>query len=78
MKYVGGCFGCLTIILMVLMTVSWALLPALVSENPDLAAIIGGFMYPIQLGASSCCCLSGVAAVIFLAVGLSKKDEGGE
>lgn len=80
MKYAGGCFGCLTLMFMltaVVLTVGSASIMTMVaSTDPEAAQAIAPMIGYFSWINNGCCCLSGVLAVVFLAVGMSKKDEG--
>ena len=80
MKYAGGCFGCLTLIFImtgvVLTLAASQITAALVSASPEAAAQVGPYMAYLSYLNSGCCCLSGVLAIVFLALGMSKKDDG--
>lgn len=79
MKYAGGCFGCLTLILMatvILLSVgSGAIVSAIMQQDPQAGASIATLLAPMTWVSEGCCCLSGILAVVFLAIGMSKKDE---
>ena len=77
MKIAGGCFGCLTLILLILSLATSSILTAIYSAQPDLAVSMGPISPYIQYVNSSCCCLSGLLTIVFLAVGFmsGKKDE---
>lgn len=77
MKIAGGCFGCLTLIMLILSMATGTILAQLFQAQPDLAVSMGAYSGYIQYVNSSCCCLSGLLTVVFLAVGFmsGKKDE---
>ena len=81
MKYAGGCFGCLTLIFIVTGVVlafgSATIMSMVAGADPEAAQAIAPFLSYFSIINNGCCCLSGVLAVVLLAVGMSKKDESG-
>lgn len=82
MKYAGGCFGCLTLIfLMLTMVFSFGgtvISQALVEADPNLAATFATLIAPLQAVNGSCCCLSAVLAIVLLAVGSRSNNSESE
>ena len=82
MKYAGGCFGCLTLIFIltgvVLTFATGSIISMIAAADPSSAADAAPILGYLNYANSGCCCLSGVLAVVFLAVGMSKKEEGAE
>ncbi len=82
MKYAGGCFGCLAFIFfgmgIVLTFGASAIIQMLSSVDPDMATAFAGTIGILGWVNNGCCCLSGILAIILLAVGMSKKDEASE
>ncbi len=83
MKIAGGCFGCLTLILLgctlVLSFGSAFILEMLTSIDPTLAGTFAGAVGILSQVSGACCCFSSLAAVILLAIGFSsggKAEDG--
>lgn len=80
MKIAGGCFGCLTLIFLILTMATGSILAYVFQAAPELATSVGPFAGYIQYINTSCCCLSGLLSVVLLGVGFmgGKKDEASE
>lgn len=79
MKIAAGCFGCLALVFLGL-AVAWgfivtALSPVLADMPPDAAAATGSALAWGSYLNGGCCCLSGLLAVVLLALGM-RKGEG--
>lgn len=76
MKIAAGCFGCLAFVFLAL-AMSWGMIySAIASASPELAMALGPVSAYVQYANGACCCLSGVLAIILLAVGsMGKKEE---
>jgi hypothetical protein len=76
MKIAAGCFGCLAFVFLILSFTTGYILTAIANASPDAysaIAPVAGFANYINSG---CCCLSGVMAIVLLAVGsMGKKNE---
>jgi hypothetical protein len=77
LKYAAGCFGCLALMFFGLyLFMSFGLSIVLTAIPADMAVelapvttAISGIAGIVNAVSGSCCCLSAVAAVVFLAVG---------
>lgn len=69
MKYAGFCFGCLAFLFLIMMFATGPILAVVANSNPDLGMTLAPLSATISYINSGCCCLSGVLAIVFLAVG---------
>lgn len=70
MKIAAGCFGCLAFIFFVMIWVTGPILASLATASPDLYQTIGPVTAYLSYVNYSCCCLSALLAIVFLAVGM--------
>lgn len=77
MKIAAGCFGCLAFIFFIAIWITGPIIASLATASPDvyqsLAPVVGYVSYVNY----SCCCLSALLAIVFLAVGMmgGKKEQ---
>ncbi|MDP2311756.1 MAG: hypothetical protein Q8P41_02550 [Pseudomonadota bacterium] len=76
MKIAAGCFGCLAVLfLVVAMAFSFGT-AVIIQAVPDLAPLLGAWSGTASSVSGSCCCLSGVLAIVLLVAGsMGKKTE---
>lgn len=71
MKAAAGCFGCLTLLFLTMLVSGIAIPYALDPTNLDgPTAMAYGYAGLMQTVGGSCCCLSSLAFVVFLALGM--------
>ena len=71
MKIAGGCFGCLALMFMAFALMGAFVLPIVAPLQGDSPSILAyAYAWGTQVN-GSCCCLSGVLAIVFLAIGFS-------
>lgn len=77
MKIAAGCFGCLAFVFLGLaVTLIFGMNAIATALPPDVADVLLGLSAPLTWVSEGCCCLSGVLAIILLAVGsMGKKEE---
>jgi len=76
LKIAAGCFGCLAVFFLLMMIASTPIVNLIATADGDVQDALGPFADALLYVNSGCCCLSGVLAIVFLAVGLmgGKKD----
>ncbi len=71
MKAAAGCFGCLTLLFLTMLVAGIAIPMAMDPSSMDGPALmVYGYASLMQTVGGSCCCLSSLAFVIFLALGM--------
>lgn len=70
MKIAAGCFGCLAFIFLIMMFATGPIVAIIANSDPDLGMTLAPLTATISYINSGCCCLSGVLAIVFLAVGM--------
>ncbi len=79
MKIAAGCFGCLTLLCMILavgLTLgTGALATMLIAADPNMAADVVPLLGYVNYAADGCCCLSAVITVALLAMGMSRGNN---
>jgi hypothetical protein len=75
-KIAAGCFGCLAIFFFMMMMASGPIVNLVETTDGDLHDALAPFSEALLYVNSGCCCLSGVLAIVFLAVGLMGGQSG--
>ncbi len=79
MKIAAGCFACLTLIFMVVSLGFYVAAAQLADAFNGVDADLGPTLFTaLSYGSNGCCCLSGVLAVVLLAVGMSRGNNEAE
>lgn len=79
MKIAAGCFGCLAFIFLIMAFATGPIVSMVANADPDIGMTLAPMAGMISTVNSGCCCLSGVLAIVFLAVGMmgGNKDADG-
>ncbi len=79
MKIAAGCFGCLTLVCLILAVVltmgTGAISAALFAADPTMAADVAPLLGYVAYAADGCCCLSAVITIALLAMGMSRGNN---